>query len=142
TQHPELFRAVVGIAGVYDMLRLDAYPNGQFNATEYGSAKDPQQFRAMYAYSPYQHVTDGPKYPAVLFMTGENDGRVDPAQSRKMTARLQAAWRSDLPVLLESFSATGHGGMGAALKRKLAMGASIWTFIYHELGVPYRQTGM
>jgi len=142
TQHPELFRAVVGIAGVYDMLRIEAYPNGEFNSTEYGSVKDPEQFRAIYAYSPYQHVTDGTKYPAVLFIAGENDGRVDPAQSRKMTARLQAASASDRPILLESFSATGHGSMGAALKERLAMSATIWTFLYHELGVPYRQTGM
>ncbi|MBV9608717.1 MAG: S9 family peptidase [Acidobacteria bacterium] len=139
TQHPELFRAVVGIAGLYDMLRLESYPNGQFNATEYGSVKDPEQFRAMYAYSPYQHVADGAKYPAVLLMCGENDGRVDPGQSRKMAARLQAATGSELPVLLENFASTGHGRIGAALKQKLAISARAWTFLYHELGVPYRQ---
>jgi prolyl oligopeptidase len=142
TQHPELFRAVVGIAGVYDMLRIESYPNGEFNATEYGSVNDAEQFRAMYAYSPYQHVIDGAKYPAVLFITGENDGRVDPGQSRKMTARLQAATASKFPILLENFSGAGHGGIGAALKQKLAMSASAWTFLYHELGAPYRQRGM
>ena len=142
TQHPELFGAVVGFSGVYDMLRVESYPNGQFNSTEYGSVKNAEQFHAIYAYSPYQHVVDGTKYPAVLLMTGENDGRVDPAQSRKMTARLQEASASKRPVLLITFTAAGHGWMGATLKQKLAMSASAWTFLYHELGVAYRQRGM
>ena len=55
---------------------------------EFGTVKDEQQFRAMFAYSPYHNVKDGTKYPAVLFLTGANDPRVDPMQSRKMTARL------------------------------------------------------
>ena len=64
TQHPELFRAVVSQVGIYDMLRVELDPNGLFNTTEYGSVKDPQQFKALYAYSPYHHVKDGTAYPA------------------------------------------------------------------------------
>src|SRR5207244_10740142 len=97
TQHPELVRAVVSEVGIYDMLRMELFPNGMFNTTEYGSVKDPDQFRALYAYSPYHHVRDGVKYPAVFLRTGEHDGRVDPANSPKMAARLQAAASPRLP---------------------------------------------
>ena len=91
TQRPDLARAVVAHVGIHDMLRVELDPNGQFNVTEFGTVKDPEQFKALFAYSPFHHVRDGVKYPAVLLTTGENDGRVNPAQSRKMAARLQAA---------------------------------------------------
>ena len=91
TQRPDLFRAVVSFVGIYDMLRVELDPNGEFNTTEFGTVKNREQFQALYAYSPYHHVKDGTVYPAVLFLTGENDHRVNPLHSRKMTARLQAA---------------------------------------------------
>ena len=81
TQHPELVRAVVSEVGIYDMLRMELFPNGMFNTTEYGSVKDPDQFRALYAYSPYHHVRDGVKYPAVMISHGLNDPRVEPWES-------------------------------------------------------------
>src|SRR5205085_6288455 len=98
TQHPDLFRAVVSHVGIYDMLRVELSPNGAFNVTEFGTVKEPDQFRALYAYSPYHHVQDGVQYPPVLFLTGANDPRVDPMSSRKMTARLQASGTKN-PVL-------------------------------------------
>src|SRR5205085_10763536 len=64
TQHPELFRAVVSHVGIYDMLRAELHPNGAFNVTEFGTVKDPEQFQALYGYSPYHHVKDGTAYPA------------------------------------------------------------------------------
>jgi prolyl oligopeptidase len=97
TQHPDLCRAVVSFVGIYDMLRVELAPNGQFNVPEFGTVKDPEQFRAMYAYSPYHRVEAGIAYPSVLFLTGANDPRVDPMHSRKMTARLQAATSSHRP---------------------------------------------
>jgi len=57
TQQPELFRAVVSHVGIYDMLRVELDPNGAFNTTEFGSVKDRDQFEALFAYSPYHHVT-------------------------------------------------------------------------------------
>ena len=66
TQHPDLMRAVVSHVGIYDMLRVELAPNGAFNVTEFGTVKDPEQFKALYAYSPYHHVKDGTKYPAIL----------------------------------------------------------------------------
>jgi len=136
TQRPDLFRAVVSSVGIYDMLRSEAGANGQFNVTEYGTVKDSAQFAALYAYSPYQHVVDGTRYPAVLFATGSNDPRVDPMQSRKMTARLQAAAASGRPILLRAESGTGH--VGSPLKARNALTADIDTFLFAELGVSYR----
>ena len=134
TQRPDLARAVVSQVGIYDMLRVELDPNGQFNTTEFGTVKDPDQFRALYAYSPYHHVRDGVKYPAVLLTTGENDGRVNPAQSRKMAARLQAATGSDRPVLFRSTASAGHG-IGTALKTRIAEQADIYAFLFDQLGI-------
>ncbi len=134
TQRPDLFRAVVSHVGIYDMLRVELFPNGAFNVTEFGTVKDPEQFRALYAYSPYHHVVDGVKYPAVLMLTGDNDGRVDPANSRKMTARLQAATGSPYPVLLRTSSASGHG-FGSSLDEVIAQGTDVFAFLSDQLGV-------
>jgi prolyl oligopeptidase len=137
TQHPELFRAVVARVGLYDMLRFEIHPNGVFNVPEYGSVKDPEQFKALYAYSPYHHVKEGTAYPGVLLLVGENDGRVDPGQSRKMTARLQAATSSGLPILLRTNFGSGHG-MGSSLSDQVAQQADVEAFLFRELGVEYR----
>src|SRR5207245_108143 len=118
TQHPELFRAVVSWVGIYDMLRVERSPNGAFNVTEFGTVKDPEQLRALRAYSPYHNVKDGVPYPSVLLVSGQNDGRVDPMQSRKMAARLQAASSSKRPVLLRTSASAGHG-LGTALDEKI-----------------------
>ena len=140
TQHPELFRAVVSYVGVYDMLRSELFPNGAFNATEYGTVKDAEQFRALYAYSPYHRVVDGSRYPAVLLRTGEHDGRVDPSNSRKMAARLQAATSSGLPVLLWTSPSAGHG-FGTPLDERIAEQTDVFAFLFDQLGVTYRPVG-
>ncbi|HMB79583.1 MAG TPA: prolyl oligopeptidase family serine peptidase [Vicinamibacterales bacterium] len=135
TQHPELFRAVVSYVGIYDMLRFQLYPNGAFNVTEFGDVADPEQFRALYAYSPLHHVVDGTKYPAVLMFSGTNDPRVNPADSRKFTARLQAANASDHPILLR-ISGSGHG-FGTTLSEGLAQRADEYAFLFWQLGMPF-----
>ncbi len=134
TQHPELARAVVAHVGIFDMLRVELDPNGAFNVTEFGTVKDPAQFRALHAYSPFHNVTDGAKYPAVFFLAGENDGRVNPANSRKMTARLQAATASANPILVRLSSASGHG-MGTALTERIAQQADVFAFLFDQLGM-------
>ncbi len=136
TQHPEMYRAVVARVGIYDMLRVELTPNGQFNTTEYGTVKDEAQFKALYAYSPFHHVKDGVKYPAVLFTAGDNDPRVDPFHSRKMVARLQEATSSQLPILLRT-NVMGHGG-GTPLSERIAEDVDVFAFLFHELGVKYR----
>ncbi len=134
TQHPDLFRAVVSSVGIYDMLRVELAPNGAFNVTEFGTVKDPEQFKALYAYSPYHHVVDGTKYPAVLMMTGANDGRVAPYHSRKMTARLLAANKSQNPILLRTSTSAGHG-IGTALSERIKQLADIYAFLFAQLGM-------
>ncbi|MBZ5550656.1 MAG: prolyl oligopeptidase family serine peptidase [Acidobacteriia bacterium] len=136
TQRPDLFRAVVSFVGIYDMLRVELDPNGAFNVTEFGTVKDPEQFKALYAYSPYHHVKDGTAYPAILLPTGENDHRVNPMQSRKMTARLQAASSSDHPILLRTTSSAGHG-MGTALDEEIEQDADVFSFLFDQLGIRY-----
>jgi prolyl oligopeptidase len=134
TQRPDLARAIVSHVGIYDMLRVELDPNGQFNTTEFGTVKDLEQFKALYAYSPFHHVRKGVKYPAVLLTTGDNDGRVNPAQSRKMAACLQAATASDQPILFRSTSSAGHG-IGTALKVRIAEEADVLSFLFDQLGV-------
>jgi len=134
TQRPELFRAVVSQVGIYDMLRVERDPNGAFNTTEFGSVTDPQQFTALYAYSPYHHVTDKTKYPAIFMATGETDGRVNPAHSRKMIARLQAATTSGRPVYLSINSHAGHG-IGSALSIRVNQLADLYSFLLDQLGM-------
>jgi prolyl oligopeptidase len=137
TQHPELARAVVAHVGIYDMLRVELDPNGAFNVTEFGTVKDPDQFRALHAYSPYHRVQDGTAYPAVLFLAGETDGRVNPAHTRRMTARLQAATVSGRPVLARFSAASGHG-MGTALSERIAQRADVLAFLLDQLGISGR----
>ncbi len=137
-QRPDLFRVVVSHVGIYDMLRNELTPNGQFNTTEYGSVKDPALFKALYAYSPYHHVKQGVAYPSVLFLTGANDPRVDPMHSRKMTAELQWATSSGHPVLLRTSSSTGHG-IGSALKDLIEQQVDVDAFLLHELGLDQKR---
>ena len=133
-QHPDLARAVISWVGIYDMLRVELSPNGAFNVTEYGTTKNKTQFDAMFAYSPYHRVQDGTPYPASLFLTGENDPRVDPMQSRKMVARLQAATSGQAPILLRTTSNAGHG-LSAGLDVRVAEYTHVMAFLFHHLGV-------
>ena len=136
TQRPDLFRAVVAHVGIFDMLRVELDPNGEFNTTEFGSVAVPSQFEALWSYSPYHHVRDGVAYPSVLFLTGEHDGRVNPAHSRKMTARLQAASSSLQPVLLRTSAHSGHG-MGTSLDERIAQQVDVYSYLFQQLSVEH-----
>jgi prolyl oligopeptidase len=138
TQRPDLFHAVVSSVGIYDMLRVELDPNGLFNTTEFGTVKDEAQFKALYAYSPYHHVQDGTAYPSILFMTGANDGRVNPMQSRKMTARLQSANPKGNPIFLRTSAESGHG-IGSALSVRIEEYADYLSFLYDQLGMKLKK---
>lgn len=138
TQRPDLFRAVVSHAGIYDMLRVELDPNGAFNVTEFGTVKYPEQFQALYDYSPYHRVEDGAAYPDILFLTGLNDGRVNPAHSRKMIARLQAANSSGGHILLRTSHTSGHG-RGTALSELIDEEADVFAFLFDRLELEYRR---
>ncbi len=133
TQRPELFRAVVGMVGYYDMIRYESEANGQLNATEYGSVKEKAQFDALYAYSPYHHIKEGVAYPATLFTVGATDVRVAPWHSRKMTARMQAATTGEWPLLLTTFD-SGHGA-GSSVQQRIEQFTDSFSFVLNQFGM-------
>jgi prolyl oligopeptidase len=108
TQRPDLFGAIWCGYPLLDMLRYQNFLIGRMWTTEYGSAEDPTQFAYLRAYSPYQNVKPGTRYPAIMFFTGDGDTRVDPMNARKMTPLMQEASASGRPVLLHYSIKGGH----------------------------------
>lgn len=135
TERPDLFGAAIIQVGVLDALRYETTANGETNLPEMGSTKTPDGFKALQAMSAYHHVKDQTPYPAVLLTTGSNDPRVDPWESGKMTARLQAATSSGKPILLRVDYGGGHGG-GSGANAQEESQADQWTFLLWQFGVP------
>ncbi|MBX9599455.1 MAG: prolyl oligopeptidase family serine peptidase [Bryobacteraceae bacterium] len=108
TQRPDLFGAVICSVPLLDMVRYDKFLVARYWIPEYGSASDPKQFPYIFKYSPYHRVEKGAKYPAVMFVSGDADTRVDPLHVRKMAAMMQASTGSDKPVLLHYDTKAGH----------------------------------
>ncbi len=133
-QRPDLFRAVVCEYPLLDMVRYQRFLIAPLWVPEYGSSDDAKQFEFIYKYSPYHHVKDGGKYPAVLFVTGDSDTRVAPLHARKMTARMQAANGSDRPILLHYDTKSGHSG-GMPVTQQVADQTDILSFLLWQLGV-------
>ena len=136
TQHPGDFRATVSHVGIYDSIRVELSPNGAFNIPEFGTVTNAEHFKALLAYSPY-HNAAKTAYPSVLFMTGENDGRVDPMHSRKMTALLQRQNTSENPVLLRTSGSTGHGS-GTPFSEATAQQVDRLSFLFSQLGISFK----
>ncbi len=134
TQHPSDYRAVVSLVGIYDMLRVERWPNGQYNISEYGTVGKEPDFEWLRAYSPLQNVKQGTAYPAVLLITGVNDPRVAPWQSRKFAAALQAATSSRNPILLLTRMNEGHG-VTASFSQRVGNAAATLAFFAQELGL-------
>ncbi|MDZ4684868.1 MAG: prolyl oligopeptidase family serine peptidase [Planctomycetaceae bacterium] len=109
TQRPELYAAALPAVGVMDMLRFHQFTAGRFWVDDYGSADDADQFRALYAYSPYHNLKPGTKYPATLVTTADTDDRVVPGHSFKFAARLQACQTGPVPTLIRIETRAGHG---------------------------------
>lgn len=134
TQRPDLYQAVVCWHPLLDMLRYDKFMEAQFWVSEYGTATNPEQFKWLYAYSPYQHVKPGVKYPAVLFMSGDGDTRVAPLHARKMAALLQADTASDRPILLRYELKAGHSA-GRSVTNAIGDQTDQLSFLLWQLGV-------
>jgi prolyl oligopeptidase len=132
TRNPSVYRAVVGEVGIYDIPRWQLSPNGASNIPEFGDARDAADFAYIMRQSPYQNVRDGVAYPAMLMTTGENDPRVSPMNSRKMTARLQAATSSRNPILLIQNAGQGHG-IGNSFEQDITDAANVMTFFTSQL---------
>jgi prolyl oligopeptidase len=133
TQRPDLFGAVVCQVPLLDMLRYQQFLVARFWVPEYGSSEDSLQFRWLSAYSPYQHLVPGTKYPAVLFVSGDSDTRVDPLHARKMAARMQALG-GERPVLLHYDVASGHAG-GKSVDKSIEDTADDLQFLRWQLGM-------
>ena len=137
TQRPELFRAVVIEVPLLDMLRYERFLMARYWVPEYGTADDAEQFRFLSAYSPYQRVKAGTKYPAVFLTAGEHDSRVHALHARKMAAALQAATTADpgeQPVLLWVDRDAGHG-QGKPLDLRIRDVADQRQFLMWQLGM-------
>ena len=108
TQRPNLFRAVVCMVPMLDMLRYHLFDNARVWVDELGVADDPDDFTALVRYSPYHHVQNGAAYPAAMIVSGDADRNCNPLHARKMTARLQAANASNNPIVLDYSKSRGH----------------------------------
>jgi prolyl oligopeptidase len=126
TQRPDLFGAVLCAVPLLDMVRYHLFGSGKTWISEYGSADDADQFRALFAYSPYHHVKAGTRYPSVLMLSADSDDRVDPLHARKFAAALQAASTGG-PVLLRIEKHAGHGGADL-VKAEVEKGADRYAF--------------
>lgn len=135
TERQDAFGAAIIGVGVLDALRVETTANGVPNIAEFGSTKTQDGFKALYAMSAYHHVDARAKYPAVLLETGINDPRVDPWQSGKMAASLQAATSSGKPVLLRVDYAAGHG-IGSTETQVQEQWADRFSFLLWQLGAP------
>lgn len=144
TMRPDLFRAVLCTYPDLDMVRFYEFTenNNMPALLEYGDARIPEHFEAIRQYSPYQAVRDGVDYPAVMLATGDLDSRVPPLQARKMTARLQAATGSGLPVVLWYDAKGGHAaGRGRPMSLRIEDSARELTFMAQQLGLAVEPEG-
>ncbi|WP_456380039.1 prolyl oligopeptidase family serine peptidase [Thiolapillus sp.] len=116
-QRPDLFAAVVPAVGVLDMLRFNKFTIGWAWESDYGSPQNEEEFKALYAYSPYHNIKSGVRYPATLVITADHDDRVYPAHSFKFTAALQAAQAGSSPILIRIETRAGHGAGKPTSKR-------------------------
>jgi prolyl oligopeptidase len=116
------------------MVRYQNFLVAKYWVPEYGSSDNPEQFKYLYAYSPYHHVKAGTKYPSVLLISGDSDTRVAPLHARKMTARLQAATAaSDRPILLHYETLAGHSG-GTPVSKQVENTTDELDFLFWQLG--------
>jgi prolyl oligopeptidase len=138
TQRPDLFRAVVCQVPLLDMLRYQNFQIAKLWIPEYGSSDNPEQFKWLYAYSPYHRVKAGTEYPAILFMTADTDTRVDPMHAKKMAAEMQDEAKNGAsqtrPILLRIESKAGHGA-GKPLTKQIEEFTDVYSFLFWQLGV-------
>jgi len=131
-QRPDLFGAAIPAVGVMDMLRFHKFTAGRFWVDDYGSSDDPEEFKALYAYSPYHNIKPGTDYPAVLVTTADTDDRVVPGHSFKYAAAIQQAQAGDAPVLIRIETRAGHGA-GKPTDKVVQEYADRWAFLVKNL---------
>jgi len=134
TQRPELFGAGLAGVGVMDMLRFQRFTIGWAWVDDYGSSDDPEQFRALRAYSPLHNVEPGTRYPALLLTTADHDDRVVPAHSFKFAAAMQAAQAGPAPIMIRIETRAGHGS-GKPTAKIIDEATDRWAFLVRVLGM-------
>jgi prolyl oligopeptidase len=137
TQRPDLFGAAIPEVGGMDMLRFDKFTIGWSWVCDYGSPDNPEEFKALYAYSPLHNVKDATLYPTTLIVTSSDDDRVVPSHSYKFAAALQEAQASSKPILLRVYSGSGHGA-GKSAERTIEEIADRWSFLTQSLSMEVR----
>ena len=134
TQRPDLYGAVVCQAPLLDMIRYQKFLIARYWIPEYGSSEDAEQFKYLLAYSPYQNVRTGVKYPATLFTTADEDSRVDPLHARKMAALLQTKSAGDAPILIRIETKAGHGA-GKPVSKRIDESVDVLSFLMLQFGM-------
>jgi prolyl oligopeptidase len=134
TQRPDLFAAALPAVGVLDMLRFHKFTIGWAWCADYGSPENPEEFQALYAYSPLHNLKPNTSYPATLVTTADHDDRVVPAHSFKFAAALQATHAGDAPVLIRIETKAGHGA-GKPTAKVIAEASDRWAFLTKVLEV-------
>ena len=134
TQRPDLFGARLPAVGVMDMLRFHKFTAGRLWVDDYGSADNPEEFKALYKYSPYHNLKPGTSYPPTLITTADTDDRVVPGHSFKFAARLQECHTGPNPVLIRIETRAGHGS-GKPTTKQIEEIADQWAFLVKVLGV-------
>ena len=144
TQRPDLFRAVVCQVPLLDMLHYQDFQIAKLWIPEYGTAENAEQFKWLYAYSPYHHVKAGTEYPAILFMTADTDTRVDAMHAKKMAALMQAEAKNGAsktrPILLRIESKAGHGA-GKPVTKQIEEFTDVYSFLFWQMGKQYSVLG-
>jgi len=135
TQRPDLYAAAIPAVGVMDMLRFHKFTIGWAWKSDYGSSENAEDFKSLYAYSPYHNLKPGTHYPATMVMTADHDDRVVPAHSFKFAARLQQCQAAGgPPVLIRIETSAGHGA-GTALKKLIEESTDTLAFLVKALDV-------
>ena len=134
TQRPDLFGATLPAVGVMDMLRFHKFTIGWGWTSDYGSSDDPQQFKALYAYSPLHNLKAGTKYPATFITTADHDDRVVPGHSFKFAATMQADQAGPAPVLIRVATKAGHGA-GKPISKIIDEITDAWSFAAYNLAM-------
>jgi len=134
TQRPDLFAVALPAVGVMDMLRFHKFTIGWAWCSDFGSSDNPDEFKALYAYSPYHNLKPGVHYPATLITTGDHDDRVVPAHSFKFAARLQECQRGSNPVLIRIETKAGHGA-GKPTAKQIEEKTDELSFLARNLGM-------
>jgi prolyl oligopeptidase len=132
-QRPDLFAVALPAVGVMDMLRFHKFTIGWNWIADYGSSDNPEEFKALYAYSPLHNLKRGTKYPATLITTADHDDRVVPAHSFKYAATLQESQAGDAPVLIRIDTKSGHGA--SSTTKAIEQTADVYAFLLYNLGV-------